>query len=145
MLIVNNIDLISSKSKLNIAQIKTYCEQVVSSEQKLLGELQVNFVTDEELLKINRSTLNHDYYTDIISFDYSVGNILHGDLFISVDRVLENAAQLSLPFDNELLRVLAHGILHLCGFNDKSDEELKLMRSKEDEKIKLFHVKHLLL
>jgi rRNA maturation RNase YbeY len=81
--------------------------------------------------------------TDIISFDYSIGNELHGDIFISTERVIENAVDFNVTFEEELLRVLVHGVLHYCGYNDKSEDDEKLMRTKEDEKIKMFHVEHI--
>ena len=94
------------------------------------------------MLGLNEQYLNHDTLTDIISFDYSVGKELHGDIFISTERVLENAAEFKVTFEEELKRVMVHGVLHYCGYKDKSDEDEKLMRSKEDEKIKMFHVEH---
>jgi rRNA maturation RNase YbeY len=84
--------------------------------------------------------LNHDTLTDIISFDYSVGNFLQGDIFISVERVKENAKDLNVSFDEELKRVMIHGILHYCGYKDKTPKDEDLMRSKEEEKISMFHV-----
>ena len=87
--------------------------------------------------------MNHDFYTDIISFDYSVGNEISGDVFISVERVQENALDYSTDFDSELLRVMSHGILHYCGYKDKTESEAAVMRRKEDEKIKMFHVEQL--
>ena len=92
------------------------------------------------LLKINQEYLSHDTLTDIISFDYSVGNELHGDIFISTERVADNAIDFNVSFELELLRVLVHGVLHYCGYKDKSTADELVMRSKEDEKIQLFHV-----
>ena len=100
------------------------------------------FCDDDYLLNLNEQYLDHDTITDIISFDYSVGNELHGDIFISVERVRENAQDFSVTFEEELKRVLVHGVLHYCGYKDKSEEDEQLMRSKEDEKIKMFHVEH---
>ena len=88
--------------------------------------------------KLNLEYLNHDTLTDIISFDYSVGNELSGDVFISVERVEENAGDFKVGFEEELKRVMAHGVLHYCGYQDKSDSDEKIMRSKEEEKIKMF-------
>lgn len=85
--------------------------------------------------------LQHDDYTDIISFDYSEGSLLHGDIYISIERVLDNSKTFNVSFDDELLRVMAHGLLHYCGFKDKSNSESIIMRDKEEEKIALFHVK----
>jgi rRNA maturation RNase YbeY len=119
-----------------------WIEQVVLSEEKILGEVNYIFCDDEYLHKINVEYLDHDTLTDIISFDYSEGNLVQGDIFISIERVADNASDYDVPFDEELKRVMIHGILHYCGYKDKSDSDEKLMRSKEDEKIKMFHVKH---
>lgn len=103
------------------------------------------FVTDDELLKINQEFLKHDYYTDIITFDYSKDRQLCGEIFISLDRVKENATQNDCSYETELIRVIAHGLLHMMGFKDKSKKEALLMRKEEDRaidffKTKLFHV-----
>ncbi|RKR10242.1 rRNA maturation RNase YbeY [Flavobacterium sp. 90] len=113
---------------------------VIVSENKNEGEINYIFCDDEYLHKINVEYLNHDTLTDIISFDYTVGNELNGDIFVSVERVEDNAKDFNVSFIEELKRVLAHGILHYCGYKDKSDSEAELMRSKEDEKIAMFHV-----
>ena len=113
---------------------------VIVSESKNEGEINYIFCDDEYLHKINVEYLNHDTLTDIISFDYTVGNELNGDIFVSVERVEDNAKDFNVSFIEELKRVLAHGILHYCGYKDKSDSEAELMRSKEDEKIAMFHV-----
>lgn len=115
---------------------------VIVSEEKTEGEINYIFCDDEYLHKINVEYLDHDTLTDIISFDYTVGNQLNGDIFISVERVEDNAKDFNVSFEEELKRVLAHGILHYCGYKDKSDADAELMRSKEDEKIAMFHVKH---
>ena len=119
-----------------------WIEQVVLSEEKILGEVNYIFCDDEYLHKINVEYLDHDTLTDIISFDYSEGNLVQGDIFISIERVADNASDYDVPFNVELKRVMIHGILHYCGYKDKSDSDEKLMRTKEDEKIKMFHVKH---
>ena len=98
-----------------------------------LKKIDVHTCTDEELLAINIKHLQHDYYTDIITFDYSKGTKISGELFISIDRVKDNAAALGVAIEVELGRVIAHGLLHLLGFKDKSDEEVVEMRMKEDE------------
>ena len=98
-----------------------------------LKKIDVYGVSDEELLFINKKHLEHDYYTDIITFDYSRGNKISGELYVSLERVEENALALGLSYESELRRVVAHGILHLIGFKDKTEEEEKAMRSKEDE------------
>jgi len=113
---------------------------VIVSESKNEGEINYIFCDDEYLHKINVEYLNHDTLTDIISFDYTVGNELNGDIFVSIERVADNAKDFNVSFEEELKRVLAHGILHYCGYKDKSDADAELMRSKEDEKIAMFHV-----
>lgn len=113
---------------------------VIASEGKKEGEINYILCDDEYLHKINLEYLNHDTLTDIISFDYSIGNEIHGDIFVSVERVLDNANDFNVSFIEELKRVLVHGVLHYCGYKDKTDAEALVMRSKEDEKIKLFHV-----
>jgi rRNA maturation RNase YbeY len=115
---------------------------VISSEQKKEGEINYIFCDDDYLLEINQQYLNHDTLTDIISFDYSIGNELHGDIFISVERVRENAYDFKVSFEDELRRVLAHGVLHYCGYKDKTEADELIMRQKEEEKMQLFHVKH---
>ena len=117
-----------------------WISDIIVSEAKKEGDINYIFCDDAYLLEINQQYLNHDTLTDIISFDYSVGNELHGDIFISVERVRENASEFGVLFSNEIKRVMAHGILHYCGYNDKSVEEEELMRRKEDEKIALFPV-----
>lgn len=118
-----------------------WISKVISSEIKSEGDINYIFCDDNYLVEINQQYLNHDTLTDIISFDYSIGNELHGDIFISVERVRENAVDFSVPFENELKRVMAHGVLHYCGYKDKTEEEEMVMRQKEEEKIKMFHVK----
>ena len=117
-----------------------WLQNVIISEEKKEGDINYIFCDDEYLHEINVKYLNHDDYTDIISFDNAVGNILHGDIFISTERVAENAEKFQVSFQKELKRVIAHGLLHFCGYKDKTDDEAQLMREKEDEKIKMFHV-----
>ena len=100
--------------------------------EKRIGKITFYFVSDEELLEINRAHLNHDYYTDIITFDYSTQRKLEGEIYVSIERVKENGKD----FSEELIRVMSHGVLHMLGHNDKSEEELMTMRSKEEEWIK---------
>lgn len=104
---------------------------LITSEGFDEGDITVIFVTDEYLLDINRTHLDHDYYTDIITFDYTESNFISGDLFISYDRVLDNSKEFNVSSYNELCRVVFHGVLHLCGYKDKSSEDEKLMRAKE--------------
>ncbi len=126
----------------NEAQYSEWLSEVIISESKNEGEINYIFCNDEYLLEINQKYLDHDTLTDIISFDYTIGNELHGDIFISIERVKENAEDFKVSFEEELKRVMAHGVLHYCGYKDKSAEDEVLMRSKEEEKIKMFHVKH---
>ena len=105
--------------------------QVVENEGFRCGELSVVFCSDEYLLEMNKTHLNHDYYTDILTFSYNEKNVISGDLFISVDRVQDNAETNKVEFLNELSRVVIHGVLHLCGYNDKTPKEISLIREKE--------------
>jgi len=107
--------------------------KLLEQESKVLGDISIIFVTDSYLLEMNQKYLDHDYYTDIITFDYCVTNIVSGDLFISVDRVQENAGIVNVGFLTELHRVMIHGILHLCGYKDKTDEEKRVMRALENK------------
>ena len=116
----------------NESGLRSWITDLITEENCKLGEINYIFCTDKYLHKINVDYLNHDTLTDIISFDYSVGKELHGDVFISVDRVKDNATDLELNFNDELHRVMIHGVLHYCGYKDKSDEEKKIMRAKED-------------
>ena len=117
-----------------------WLSEVIKTEGKTEGEITYLFCNDEHLHKLNMEFLNHDTLTDIITFDNTIGNILNADICISVDRVKDNANDFEVPFVEELKRVLVHGVLHLCGFKDKTDAEANLMRRKEEEKIALFHV-----
>ena len=118
--------------------IASWLSAVIVSENKKEGEINYIFCDDEYLHKINMEYLNHDTLTDIISFDYTVGNELNGDIFISVERVQDNANDFNVSFEDELKRVLVHGVLHYCGYKDKDEESEQLMRVKEDEKIAMF-------
>lgn len=122
----------------NEATYVSWLSQVISSENKSEGDINYIFCDDAYLLEINQQYLDHDTLTDIISFDYSVGNELHGDIFISIERVRENAIDYAVSFEDELKRVMAHGVLHYCGYKDKSESDEVLMRQKEEEKINLF-------
>lgn len=124
----------------NEQAFEDWLSRVIVSENKKEGEINYIFCDDEYLHKINLEYLNHDTLTDIISFDYSMGNELNGDIFVSIERVKDNAADFNVLFDDELKRVVVHGVLHYCGYKDKSDADEALMRSKEDEKIAMFHV-----
>ncbi|MEZ5021985.1 MAG: rRNA maturation RNase YbeY [Chitinophagales bacterium] len=129
---------ITLPNQLNV-DYKKWISKVVDLEGYELSELSYIFCSDEYLLNINKEYLNHDYYTDIITFDNSEeDNLIAGDIFVSIDRVEENATELNVSFENELKRVMIHGVLHLCGYGDKSEEEEKLMREKEEEAIALY-------
>lgn len=106
---------------------------VVKTELKELGDISIIFVSDQYLLEMNQKYLNHDYFTDIITFDYCEHNIISGDLFISVDRVKENADSFNVDELAEIHRVMIHGVLHLCGYKDKTEEEEKNMRLLENK------------
>lgn len=124
----------------NEEAFENWISRVISSEEKKEGEINFIFCDDEYLHKLNVEYLEHDTLTDVISFDYSVGNELHGDVYISTERVADNAMDFNVTFEEEIKRVIIHGILHYCGYKDKSATEKALMRSKEEEKIKMFHV-----
>jgi rRNA maturation RNase YbeY len=123
-------------------QYSRWVSSIIDTESKVEGTINYIFCDDSYLLKINEEYLKHDTLTDIISFDYSIGKELHGDIFISIERVRENAVDYRVEFTEELNRVMAHGILHYCGYNDKNKEDELVMRLKEDEKMSMFHVKH---
>lgn len=114
-----------------------WLSKVCLKEGRVLEEVSLIFVSDNYLLDMNQRHLNHDYYTDIITFDYCEEDRVLGDLFISVDRVRDNAKQLGVPEGLELNRVVAHGVLHLCGYKDKTKEEEEEMRRKENEALEM--------
>ena len=114
-----------------------WVKAVAASYGKKVGEIAYIFVDDEEILRVNREYLQHDYYTDIITFDYTEGDTISGDLFISLDTVRTNAEQFDKPYDEELHRVIIHGILHLCGINDKGPGEREIMEAAEDKALAL--------
>jgi len=105
---------------------------LIKNELKVVGDISVVFCSDAYLLDMNQKYLEHDYFTDVITFDYVEGDTISGDLFISLDRVSDNANQFNTSFIRELYRVVFHGVLHLVGYNDKSAEEVKVMRAKEE-------------
>lgn len=124
----------------NEVKFADWISRVVASENGEVLQLDYIFCSDSYVLEVNKKFLSHDTFTDIITFDYSEGKQVGGDIFISIDRVKENAEIFKTDFEKELLRVMAHGLLHLFGYNDKSKKDTFRMRGKEDEKIKLFHV-----
>lgn len=117
---------------------KNWIKKILFNFDKRVGEINYIFCDDDYLLEMNQKYLQHDTYTDIITFDYSDTKMISGDIFISIERVKENANDYSKSFNEELLRVLSHGILHLCGFKDKTELESKEMTEKEDWAISLF-------
>lgn len=116
----------------NTTQISQWLKNTVEKEGFDCGEISIIFTSDDYLLKMNQDHLNHDYFTDIITFDYVDNQGVSGDLFISIDRVNDNANTLNIPTEEELNRVMVHGVLHLCGYKDNTEEEKSLMRKKED-------------
>ena len=124
----------------NEADYEAWIQSIIESEDFTEGEVNYIFCDDAYLHKINLEYLDHDTLTDIISFDYTIGNLISGDIFISIERVQDNAKEFEVSFQQELLRVMSHGILHYCGYKDKSDADSKIMREKENEKIAMFHV-----
>ena len=119
-------------------EVQNWLEQIILFENKKVGDINYIFCDDEYLLKVNQDYLKHDYYTDIITFDYVKGKTISADIFVSLPRILENTQLLSKDFHSEFNRVLAHGILHLCGYKDKTPEEILLMRAKEDFYLNIF-------
>lgn len=126
----------------NETHYEDWISRIIESEGFDEGEINYIFCDDEYLHKINVEYLDHDTLTDIISFDYTVGNLIQGDIFVSIERVRDNATDFNVSFDEELLRVLAHGVLHYCGYKDKSEKDEAVMRAKEEEKMQMFHVEH---
>ncbi len=118
--------------KLSKPHINKHAKYLINNEIRKTGDISLIFCSDKYLLDININYLNHNYYTDIITFNYVEGDVISGDLFISVDRVKENAVEFDAIFIKELYRVVFHGLLHLVGYNDKTKEEKKIMREKED-------------
>ena len=119
--------------------LKAFIAAIFPMEDKTLHSLQYVFCSDEFLLDINRRFLKHDDFTDIITFDLSVGTGVIGEIYISVDRVKDNAALFSLPFEDEILRVIFHGALHLCGYKDKKKSEIELIRNRESHYMRLYY------
>ncbi len=117
-------------------QLNNWIKSVATKYDKSVGELAFVFCSDEALLQINIKYLNHDYYTDIITFDYGHEKLISGDIFISVETVKSNAELFNVSFQNELHRVMIHGVLHLCGFDDASSDERKEMQTKENAALK---------
>lgn len=127
----DTIDTLKEKRK-----IKSWIKQTVEKRGKRLGDISYLFSTDEYVLGINKQFLSHDYYTDIITFDYDEKDIVSGDIFISIDRIKDNSQLFGTPYEEELHRVIIHGVLHLLGEKDKSEQESKKMREQEDKCLK---------
>lgn len=132
----NNKDKFKLKKS---ALIKKWIEKVAAKEKKTVGDLSYVFMSDEELLKINQQFLKHNTYTDIITFDYSENKKISGEIFISVDRVEENAKRMGTTFEDEIHRVIIHGVLHLCGYKDKTKIDSDNMRKQEDKALRVFN------
>lgn len=129
----DGVKMPSIKKRENTAWVKA----VAASYGKRVGEIAYIFVDDEKILEVNRQYLGHDYYTDIITFDYCEGDVISGDLFISLDTVRTNAEQVGATYEEELHRVIIHAILHLCGINDKGPGEREIMEAAEDKALAL--------
>ena len=119
------------------AKVRDWVRNVAASYQKKVGEIAYFFCDDEKILEVNRQYLQHDYYTDIITFDYCEGNKLSGDLFISLDTVRSNSELFGTDYNTELHRVIIHGVLHLCGINDKGPGEREIMEAAENKALAL--------
>lgn len=117
----------------NESDYSAWIETVINNEGKEVGEIEYIFVSDDYLYELNQKFLNHDTLTDIITFDNTLGDVLGADIFISIERVQENSDVYGHSFKEELRRVMVHGVLHLCGYKDKSEKDIKLMRRKEDQ------------
>ena len=121
-------------------KITAWIKEVAATYGKKVGEITYLFCSDEHILKVNREFLQHDYYTDVITFDYCHGRILSGDIVLSLDTVRTNAEQFNTPYETELNRVIIHGVLHLCGINDKGPGEREIMEGEENKALALLHV-----
>lgn len=118
-------------------KLKQWINTITEKEKHKLGTINYIFCTDDELLEINVKHLNHNTLTDIITFDYTEGETINSDIFISIERVLENSEKFKVTFDEEFHRVMIHGILHLCGYKDKTKADAELMRKKENAALKI--------
>ena len=123
---------------LKSTHLKNCLKELIFCEKKITGDISIVLTTDEYVLKVNQDFLQHDYYTDIISFDYSTLPIVSGEIFISVDRVKENAEVAGVDFENEFIRVVSHGLLHLLGYKDKTAAQAKEMRQEEEACLSLW-------
>ena len=136
MLIVFDSEDIEMPS-IDEGKIIDWIKKVGENHQKEVGDISYIFCSDEKILEINNQYLQHDYYTDIITFDYTEGDIISGDIFISLDTVKSNSEEFNTDYKEELLRVIIHGVLHLCGVNDKTEEQEAQMRAEEDRALQI--------
>lgn len=118
-------------------ETSSWIKEVASGYNKKTGDISYIFCSDEKILEVNKQYLQHDYFTDIITFDYTEGNVISGDLFISLDTVKSNAQQFNSSYEDELYRIIIHGILHLCGINDKGPGEREMMEKEENKALAL--------
>ena len=123
---------------IDLSKIANWIEQVAKSHDRIVGPLTYIFCDDEKIIEVNRQFLQHDYYTDIITFDYSRGKRISGDMFISLDTVASNAEMLGVSYESELHRVIIHGVLHLCGIDDKGEGEREIMEGFENKALGMF-------
>lgn len=122
-----------------VALVERWIEQVARNHDRVLGPLTYIFCNDDKILEVNREFLRHDYFTDIITFDYSRSRMVSGDMFISLDTVASNALLVGCDYHEELMRVIIHGVLHLCGINDKGPGEREIMEANENEALALLN------
>ena len=134
----------SSTTRLPVSfiRVKKWLQLVASTEGYTIGDLIYKVMSDDAVLQVNRNFLDHDFYTDIITFDYTSDKHLSADIVVSIDRIVDNAHMTGNSIKDEYLRVMVHGVLHLMGYKDKSEPDEVLMRQKENDAIRMFHVKH---
>ena len=120
--------------------ISKWISEIINSYYFKYSEINFTFYTDEELLKLNKKYLNHDFYTDIITFDNTINKTISADIALSYERIKSNAKEMDIPFENELFRVMIHGILHCIGYNDDTSNAKLIMRQQEDKALNMFHV-----
>lgn len=139
---MNRIEWTSDKNTempaIDTAKLDEWIAKVASTHDRIVGPLVYIFCDDDKIIEVNRQFLNHDYYTDIITFDYSRGRMISGDMFISLDTVMSNSQAVGASYGRELLRVIIHGVLHLCGINDKGPGEREIMESFENKALAIF-------
>ena len=123
-------------------KVSLWIKTVAEKQNKRVGDITYIFCSDEKILEINKEYLNHDYYTDIITFDYSEEDIISGDIFISVDTVRSNSKEFGVKYEDELYRVIIHGILHLCGIDDKAEGARKIMEENENNALRIIQQMH---